>query len=72
MVITIVIAIIKILNKEYIGNAYNEFLKYISTGDFIVISSQDIPNREEIIEKILNKKGKINFKNKEDYTSFLK
>jgi len=63
---------VKVVSKEYIEDAYVEFLKYIEKGQFIVIKFEDIPNREQIIKNILDKASKVDFSNKENYLHLIK
>ena len=63
---------VKVIDKEYIDDAYQEFKKYIDKGLFTIIKCEDIPNKEKKIKDILNQKKIINLNNKVDYTSLLK
>ena len=61
-----------VIKKEYIQDAYVEFLKYIDKNEFVIVKPENIPNREKIIQKIIESESKVNLSNKESYVSLLK
>lgn len=62
---------VKVIKKECIKDAYDEFLKYIDSNEFIIIKSEDIPNREEIIKDIIEKQYSSNINNKENFMKYI-
>ena len=63
---------VRVIKKEYLQDAYSEFLKYIDMNEFVIVKPEDIPNREKIIQKIIETEGNVDLSNKESYVSLLK
>lgn len=52
---------VKVVGKEHIKDAYEEFLKYIAKGEFVVVKKEDIPQQQfkAIISIINNHRDKF-------------
>ena len=62
---------VRVVSKEYIKDAYDEFKKYIDSNEFIIITSENIPNREKIIKDITETQNSSNINNKENYMKYI-
>jgi len=63
---------VRIIDKEYIEDAYQEFLKYIEREEFKIVKSKDIPDREHLVEMIIRKAPEIDLSNKDNYLQLIK
>jgi hypothetical protein len=62
---------VQVIQKEYIEDAYKEFMKYIENGEFLILKEENMPNKDKIIQDVLKNKDKVDFTNKENYLDFL-